>query len=210
MGHNCPVCGYAKLAEPPYDKTGCASFEICPSCGTEFGYHDASKSHAEPRRLWHSRSLDNSQINSAQISTETWRCATCGKSHVGVPMSFAAEFPDMYANMKREQRDTRALIGSDQCVIDQQWFFLRGCLEVPILGSEEPFVWGLWAWFKEVVYDEVTDFWTLEGREKLHGPYKGRLANALTVYPETHNLKTEISLQAVGTRPLFRIEETDH
>jgi hypothetical protein len=49
-----------------------------------------------------------------------------------------------------------------------------------------------------------------EGREKLHGPYKGRLANSLTVYPETLKLKTEISLQPVGTRPLFRIEETDH
>ena len=125
-------------------------------------------------------------------------------------MSFAAEFPDMYANMKREERDTRALIGSDQCVIDQQRFFLRGCLEVPILGSEEAFVWGLWVSVKEEVYDEVSDFWTLEGREKLHGPYKGRLANSLTVYPETLNLKTEISLQPVGTRPLFRIEETDH
>jgi hypothetical protein len=52
MGHDCPVCGYPKLAESPYDKTGCASFEICPSCGTEFGYHDASKSHDELRRLW--------------------------------------------------------------------------------------------------------------------------------------------------------------
>jgi hypothetical protein len=82
-----------------------------------------------------SRSLDNPQINSVQTSTETWKCATCGKSHVGVPMSFAAEFPDMYANMKREERDTRALIGSDQCVIDQQRFFLWGCLEVPMLGG---------------------------------------------------------------------------
>jgi transcription elongation factor Elf1 len=36
-GHNCPVCGYAKLAEPLLHKTGCASIEICPSCGTEFG-----------------------------------------------------------------------------------------------------------------------------------------------------------------------------
>jgi hypothetical protein len=99
--------------------------------------------------------LDNPQMNSAQTSTETWKCATCGISHVGVPMSFAAEFPDMYANMKREERDTRALMGSDQCVIDQQWFFLRGCLEVPILGSEEPFVWGLWASVKEEVYDRA-------------------------------------------------------
>jgi len=157
-----------------------------------------------------SRSLDKPQINSVQTSTETWKCATCAESHVGVPMSFAAEFPDMYANIKGEERDTRALIGSDQCVIDRQWFFLRGCLEVPILGSEEPFVWGLWVSVKEEVYDQVSDSWTHEGREKLHGPYKGRLANSLTVYPETLKLKTEISLQPVGTRPLFRIEETDH
>jgi hypothetical protein len=122
-------------------------------------------------------------------------------------MSFAAEFPDMYASMKREERDTRALIGSDQCVIDEQRFFLRGCLEVPILGSEEPSVWGLWVSVKEEVYDEVSDCWTLEGREKLHGAYKGRLANSLTVYPETLNLKTEISLQPVGTRPLLKIGE---
>jgi len=124
-------------------------------------------------------------------------------------MSFAAEFPDMYANMKREERDTRALIGSDQCVINEQGFFLRGCLEVPILGSEEPFVWGLWVSVKEEVYDEVSDLWTLEGREKLHGPYKGRLANP-TVYSETLNLKTEISLQSVGIRPLLKIGEADH
>ena len=125
-------------------------------------------------------------------------------------MSFAADFPDMYANMKREERETRALIGSDQCVIDQQWFFIRGCLEVPILGSNEPFVWGVWVSIREDVYDEVSDCWTLEGREKLHGPFKGRLANSLPVYPETLNLKTEIKLQPVGNRPRFRIEESDH
>ena len=47
----CPVCGY-KLDEPPYDEAGYASFNICPSCGTEFGYHDATKSHAELRMTW--------------------------------------------------------------------------------------------------------------------------------------------------------------
>jgi transcription elongation factor Elf1 len=49
---SCPVCGFAGLSEPAYDSSGCASFEICPSCGTEFGYHDATKSHAELRKLW--------------------------------------------------------------------------------------------------------------------------------------------------------------
>lgn len=36
--YTCPVCDYDKLDEPPYDETGFGSFDICPQCGTEFGY----------------------------------------------------------------------------------------------------------------------------------------------------------------------------
>jgi predicted RNA-binding Zn-ribbon protein involved in translation (DUF1610 family) len=50
--YSCPVCGFDGLPDPAYDSAGCASFEICPSCGTEFGYHDARKSHKELRELW--------------------------------------------------------------------------------------------------------------------------------------------------------------
>jgi hypothetical protein len=39
----CPVCGYDGLQEPPYDeKTGDPSFNICPCCGCEYGYDDAT------------------------------------------------------------------------------------------------------------------------------------------------------------------------
>lgn len=37
-GHVCPVCGWGRLEEPPEGAS--QSFEICPSCGTEFGFHD--------------------------------------------------------------------------------------------------------------------------------------------------------------------------
>jgi hypothetical protein len=57
--HICPVCGYNKLEFPPKD------FTICPSCGTEFGYQDATVSHSVLRQrwiskgmLWHSRVVD--------------------------------------------------------------------------------------------------------------------------------------------------------
>src|SRR5262245_24587582 len=130
--------------------------------------------------------------------SDTWQCAKCGEIHIGVPLSFAADFPDMYANLTREERDTRAMIASDQCVIDQKWFFIRGCLEIPIHGRDEPFIFGVWASIREEFYDAIADCWTLEGREDVRGPFKGRLANSLSVYPETLNLKTEIRLQAVG------------
>jgi hypothetical protein len=140
----------------------------------------------------------------------TYKCATCGEQHNEVPLSFGADFPDMYANMKREERDVRAVIGSDQCIIDRQWFFLRGCLEIPIIGSDEVFLWGLWVSLREADFDEISDSWEEAGREKLHGPFNGRLANSFTVYSPTLNLKTQIIIQPVGARPLFVIEEQDH
>jgi len=40
--HTCPVCGYDGLSEQPWEFEGNASFEICPSCGIQFGYDDAA------------------------------------------------------------------------------------------------------------------------------------------------------------------------
>ena len=38
--YQCPVCGFPKLAEPPRTKAGGGSYEICPSCGFQFGVSD--------------------------------------------------------------------------------------------------------------------------------------------------------------------------
>ena len=141
---------------------------------------------------------------------KNFKCATCGKIHQKLPRSFAADFPDMYANMKREEKDVRAIIGSDQCVVDQQWFFIRGCLEIPVVDSTEPFIWGLWASVREHVFDEISESWEEEGRESIRGPFKGRLANSLSLYAETLNVKVRIVIQALATRPLFVVEQPEH
>lgn len=39
----CPICGYDKLTEEPFDKDGNPSYEICNCCGFEFGYDDGSE-----------------------------------------------------------------------------------------------------------------------------------------------------------------------
>lgn len=40
------MCGYNRLAQPPED------FYTCPSCGTEFGYHDASETYEGRVQQW--------------------------------------------------------------------------------------------------------------------------------------------------------------
>jgi len=51
MNYICPVCGYNKLEDPP------ANHEICPCCGTQFGYHNTTKSYEDLRKNWVSNGL---------------------------------------------------------------------------------------------------------------------------------------------------------
>ena len=54
MSHTCPVCHYPELREPPRSTKGGASFEICPSCGFQFGVDDDDRgiTHAQWRSKW--------------------------------------------------------------------------------------------------------------------------------------------------------------
>ena len=52
--YDCPVCGYDELYEPPRSAEGGGSYEICPSCGFQFGVSDEDKgiSYEEWRKRW--------------------------------------------------------------------------------------------------------------------------------------------------------------
>jgi hypothetical protein len=53
--HVCPVCGYPGLSQEPWGPQGDQpSWDICPSCGIEFGYED---SHIDPVKR-HTRHLE--------------------------------------------------------------------------------------------------------------------------------------------------------
>lgn len=52
--YQCPVCGYSSLHEQPRSSSGGGSYEICPSCGFQFGVDDDDKgiSHCQWREKW--------------------------------------------------------------------------------------------------------------------------------------------------------------
>lgn len=141
----------------------------------------------------------------------SWICSTCGQLHEGIPLSFAVDYPDNYANLKQDEQKNRALLGSDQCIIDESEFYIRGLIEIPVHGVAEPFLWGVWASIWPEDFDAIADTWEREGREKIIGPFKGRLANNLPEYAHSSaNLKLRIEVRPVSVRPLFVIEEPEH
>ena len=40
--------------------------------------------------------------------------------------------------------ESAASLTSDDCVIDGTAFFVRGCIEIPVHGQADPFIWGVW------------------------------------------------------------------
>lgn len=124
-------------------------------------------------------------------------------------MSYAAEAPALYYSIPDNERISRVELSSDQCIIDDQAFFVRGCLEIPVHDSTDPFVWGVWVSLSKNSFARTQELWTQEGREQ-EPPYFGWLSTELPIYPGTINLRTLVHTRPLGSRPFIELEPTEH
>ncbi|KAB0634250.1 hypothetical protein WT67_27840 [Burkholderia stagnalis] len=131
-----------------------------------------------------------------------------GKTHHGIP-SFVAPAPFSYYQIPDEERAHRCSLGSDDCVIDETLFFVRGNIEIPVHGFAEPFTWGVWLSVSEASFQEWVRTFHVAKRSHV-GPFFGWLNTQLSVYPDTINLKTMVHLRNDGIRPYVSVEPTDH
>ena len=137
-----------------------------------------------------------------------FRCNTCGEVHKGMP-SFGASAPLSYFAIAEDERSKRCDLGSDDCVIDEEWFFIRGCVEIPVHGESGPFVWGVWVSLSRESHLEWLKVFGKERRSHV-GPFFGWLDAWLKPYPDTMNLKTKAHLRDDGIRPFVELEPTNH
>lgn len=122
-----------------------------------------------------------------------FKCAECGGVHEGMP-SFGTTAPLSYYAVPEYERASRCHLGGDDCVIDNNWYFVRGCIEIPVHGEQEPFSWGVWVSLSEENYWIWNASFTSASRAHL-GPFFGWLNASLKPYPDTVNLKTTVLLE---------------
>lgn len=137
-----------------------------------------------------------------------FKCATCDEWHEGMP-TFGAEAPLYYYSVPPEEREERCELSSDTCIVDGEFFFVRGCIEIPVADADEPFAWGVWVSIKRSNFFEYMDKFESPDRAAL-GPYFGWLSANFRVYPDSENLKTNLHLREPGLRPLIELEPTNH
>ncbi|WP_227940227.1 DUF2199 domain-containing protein [Alkalihalobacillus deserti] len=136
-------------------------------------------------------------------------CSCCGEYHDELPLNYGSPAPIYYEEATRKERKKRFELNDDLCVMDGEHFFIRGCIEIPVIGSNEPFVWGVWVSLSEENFELTLEHWDDPNREKLK-PMFGWLSTQLPLYPETLNLKTYVHNRSIELRPYIELEPTDH
>ena len=135
-------------------------------------------------------------------------CKTCGEVHEGMP-SFGADAPAAYLAMSDPEREERAALGSDNCEIEDKYFFVLGCLEIAVEGEMEPFSWGAWVSLAARDYSVWASHFGVAKRSHI-GPFAGWLSNWLPTYPDTLNLPVWLHLRDNGTRPFIEVGASLH
>src|SRR5262245_4213740 len=137
-----------------------------------------------------------------------FKCTTCSEWHEGLPdLVFAA--PHYYDVLSDEQKLTIAMKSDDFCSIDDEDFFIRTILRIPIIGMDGDFAWGVWVSLSRTNFQKYVDSFDSPNRSN-DGPYFGWFSNRLPGYPETLALKTHVHLQPYPNRPEIELEETGH
>ena len=143
------------------------------------------------------------------MASRGYHCRVCGEYHEGLPLHYRAAAPAAFYGVPEAERADRVLLSSDQCVIDDEYFFIVGNVDIPVVGHDELFSWDVWVSLSRAHFTRAHQLWTTEGRES-EPPYFGWLSTALPGYPDTLHLKTHVHTRVVGRRPFVELEPTDH
>ncbi|GAA4931606.1 DUF2199 domain-containing protein [Actinoplanes utahensis] len=142
------------------------------------------------------------------MSTEQFACGTCGATHDGPPLSFAAPAPDYWQPSMANRED--CLLDADLCVIGGEQFFIRGMIELPVWDTGDVFTYSMWVSLSRANFTRAVDVWEQPGRES-EPPYFGWLSNVIAGYePSTLNLRTNVHTRPVGRLPYIELEPTGH
>jgi hypothetical protein len=136
-------------------------------------------------------------------------CALCGQSHAGETRQLHLLLPEPIFRIDEADRDGRAWVGSDSAVLrdrEQERFFVRALLELPVADEHGHFGYSTWIEVDETAFDALRGSWLQMGSE----PLTGALASEVHPYAFTEGLPVQIHPRAADVLPLVELDDADH
>jgi len=138
-----------------------------------------------------------------------YKCSCCGQEYDDIPLCFGSPLPDYYYSVPPNERENRIELEESLCVVDQEHFFQRGRLTIPIINHKDNLYFDVWTSISEENFRKRMDLW--ENEERINeSPYFGWLQTIILPYGDTLNLKTIAIEQGLGLIPEIVIIEEGH
>jgi hypothetical protein len=132
-------------------------------------------------------------------------CHCCGQVHDGLP-DIGFDKPSPAQSISSEDWPDRVVLTDDTCIIDEEDFFIRGVLVIPVHGDEKGLGFGVWVSQKQ----ENFQAYVAHPDSAEIGPYFGWFATEIGPYAPTLSLKTKAHFQGNNQRPLIELEQNEH
>lgn len=139
--------------------------------------------------------------------TFSYICGRCGQAHSGSP-DLGFDAPYHYNVLDADERTRIARLTSDTCVINDEGFFVRGLLEIPVHGRAETFGLGVWVSLSRKSFARYEELY--ESIDRTDEGFFGWLCNTVPGYPDTLHLKTNVHLRPHPLRPRIELQLSDH
>lgn len=135
-----------------------------------------------------------------------YTCSCCGEYRNDLPFSYGTIAPAYYEYALANEREERFELSEDLCVMDNENYFIRGCIEIPVIGTEQKFIWVAWVSLSIANFEKAQEYWD---RQELLEPMFGWFSSVLPCYPDTLNLMAKIHYRQ-GISPYIELEPTEH
>jgi len=149
-----------------------------------------------------------------RLQSRRFECPSCGKTHTGV-FDIAYDSPAVWTDSTTPISNADIAPGmthflaEDFCILEDEHYFVRCVLGLPILGTDTAFGLGVWSSLSNKNFTSYMESFRDRDQGRL-GPWFGWFSNRLSGYPDTLNLKCRVHPRDDRQRPLIEIEETDH
>jgi len=135
-----------------------------------------------------------------------WKCGACDEVHSGPALDFGFDHPYQWEDDLDPQT---SFLNPDYCVIKNEYFFVRGVIKLPIIGTDETFRWGVWGSLSKENFELMMKMDDDPDRVNLP-PMFSWLSSRIPDYPDTLSLKMHGRLEGPEGRPVFELERTGH
>lgn len=136
------------------------------------------------------------------------RCSCCGELVAANNIELVLRRPDKIAVMNEQEIVQRCKFNDDIYILDDNQFFLRCTIPLPVQGGNERYSIGAWAELTQDQFQKVWDLWEVEDLTA-EQPMEAKLANTIPLTDRSLDCLVRVQLIGATTRPEIYIADPD-